>query len=224
MPLDDEQKNLAGWEQLVETHPEMIAAVGLASVDLPNLIRIKRRLNAQWEAAGYDVTVEVLDAIKDGTALVTIGQHPYLQGYLPVLALSEHFIDGVSLRDWIVESWQSNPLLPDTRSEVAVPISVGENVIGVLDVQDNKIGRFEETDIELLQSIANQVAIGLQNAQAYQQTQQQVTKETLMANITQQIQRTTEVEEALQVAVREVGRALGTDTSIRLIAKSNSDK
>jgi len=216
VPLDDEQENLAGWEHLVETHPDMVAAVGLASVDLPNLIRIKRRLNAPWETAGYDVTIEVLDAIKDGTAQVTIGQHPYLQGYLPVLALSEHFVDGIPLKGWIVESWQSNPLLPDTRTEAAVPISIAENVLGVLDVQDDEIGRFEETDIELLQSIANQVAIGLQNAQAYQQTQQQVATEALISNINQQIQSTSNIDDALQVAVREVGRALGTETSISL--------
>ena len=122
------------------------------------------------------------------------------------------------------EGWLPNPLLPETKAEVAIPIAVGENVLGVLDVQDDEIDSLTETDIELLQSIANQVAIALQNAQAYQQTQQQIAQEALMANINQQIQSTTDVEEALQVAVRELGRALGTDTSIRLIAKSNGDK
>jgi simple sugar transport system substrate-binding protein len=216
VPLDDEQQNLTGWEQLVEENPDMVAAVGLASVDLPSLIRIKKRTNASWIAAGYDITVEILEGIRDGTAQVTIGQHPYLQGYLPVLALGEHLVDGTALAGWIVDSWQSNPLLPETRAEIVVPITIGDNVLGVLDVQDNHSGGLNEDDVELLQSIANQVAAALQNARAYQHTQQQVTRETLMANINQQIQSTTDVEEALQVAVRELGRALGTKTSVSL--------
>jgi len=120
-----------------------------------------------------------------------------------------------------VDNWQANPLLPDTRAEVAIPIAIGENVLGVLDVQDNHTGGLGEEDVSLLQAIANQVAVALQNAQAYQRTQQQVTREALIANINQQIQSTTEVEDALQIAVRELGRALGTKTSIHLEAKSN---
>jgi len=221
-PLN-EQLNIAAWEKLIQSHPDMIAAVGLASVDLPSMIRLKKRFNAQWVAAGYDLTVEVLEAIQDGTAQIAIGQHPYMQGYLPVLALAQHYIDGTPLEGWIVDGWQSNPLLPETRAEIAVPISVGENVVGVLDVQDQHSYGLDETDAELLQSIATQVAQALQNAQAYQKAQQQVAREALIANINQQIQSTNDVEDALQVAVRELGRALGTDASIRLMQKSNGN-
>jgi len=212
----NEEQNYAGWEKLVQTHQNMVAAVGLASVDLPNLIRIKQHFNAQWVAAGYDLTVEILEAIKDGTAQVTIGQHPYLQGYLPVLALGQYFVDRTPLEGWIVDSWQSNPLLPDTRAEVAVPISLGENVLGVLDVQDDEVGGLSENDVDLLNSIASQVAAALQNARAYQRTQQAVAREALMANINQQIQSTTHIEEALQVTVRELGRVLGLKTGVNL--------
>ena len=119
------------------------------------------------------------------------------------------------------EGWLPNPLLPDTKAEVAIPIAAGETVLGVLDVQDNEVGGLTEVDVDLLQSIANQVASALQNARAYQLTQQQVAREALITNINQQIQSTTKVEEALQVAVRELGRALDTDTSVRLTTKSN---
>jgi hypothetical protein len=215
VPQEDQQ-NYIGWERLVKAHPAMVAAVGLASMDLPNLVKIKKQLNARWVAAGYDLTVEVLDGIRDGTAQVTIGQHPYLQGYLPVLALGQYFADGVPLKDWIVESWQSNPLLPLTRAEAAVPISIGENVLGVLDVQEDEIDGLTGTDLDLLTSIANQVAVGLQNARTYREAQQRADREALIGNINQQIQSTTSVEDALRVAVRELGRALGTNTIISL--------
>ncbi len=114
------------------------------------------------------------------------------------------------------EGWLPNPLLPETKAEAAIPIAVGENVLGVLDVQDNQVDGLTDIDVDLLQSIANQVATALQNARAYQQAQRQADREALMTNINQQIQSTTDVEEALKVAVRELGRALETDTSVSL--------
>jgi putative methionine-R-sulfoxide reductase with GAF domain len=112
--------------------------------------------------------------------------------------------------------WLANPNLPGTKAEIAVPIAIGENVLGVLDVQDDELGGLDYTDADLLQSIANQVAIALQNARAYRDAQRQADREALMGNIVQQIQSTTSVEDALKVAVRELGRALEKDTRIRL--------
>lgn len=68
----------------------------------------------------------------------------------------------------------NNPLLPQTRSEIALPLIVGEEVIGVLDVQSTEESAFSEQDIETLQNMANQVAIAIQNARLYQQAQQQL--------------------------------------------------
>jgi putative methionine-R-sulfoxide reductase with GAF domain len=115
------------------------------------------------------------------------------------------------------ESWVANPLLPETKSEVAVPISQGDYVLGVLDVQDNVKNRIQFADADVIQGIANQVAIALQNAQRYQEAQQQASIEALVNSIGQKIQATTSVDEAMQIAVREVGRAVGTPrTTIRL--------
>jgi putative methionine-R-sulfoxide reductase with GAF domain len=115
--------------------------------------------------------------------------------------------------------WLPNALLPETQSEIAVPIAMGTLVLGVLDVQDNIIGRLGQEDVDLLQSIANQVAIAIRNARLYTEIQQRAEYEALIASIGQQIQRTTSVENALQVTARELGRALNSK-DIRVILEA----
>ncbi|MGB7537698.1 MAG: GAF domain-containing protein [Anaerolineales bacterium] len=107
-------------------------------------------------------------------------------------------------------NWLPNPLLPKTRSELAVPIAAGDQVLGVLDVQHYIINGMTQADVDLLQSIASQVAVAVRHARSCTQIQQQVEREALIASIGRKIQETTTVENALQVTVRELGCALGS--------------
>ena len=105
--------------------------------------------------------------------------------------------------------WLPNELLPDTRAEVAVPISIGDQVLGVLDVQHNQVNGLTENDVTLLESLAGQVAVSLQNARSYEQSRSQAELESLVNVIGQKIQRTTSIEDTLQTAIRELGTAIG---------------
>ena len=57
-----------------------------------------------------------------------------------------------------------NPLLPYTRSEVTLPLMVGGRLLGVLDVQSTEEAAFDEDDVRALQSMADQIAVALENA------------------------------------------------------------
>ncbi|HET6821657.1 MAG TPA: GAF domain-containing sensor histidine kinase, partial [Anaerolineales bacterium] len=64
-------------------------------------------------------------------------------------------------------SFLSHQLLPETRSEMAVPMIVGDRVLGVFDVQSDRVNYFSEEDANIFTTLATQTAIALQNARLY---------------------------------------------------------
>ncbi len=64
-----------------------------------------------------------------------------------------------------------NPDLPATRSEAALPMLVGQRLIGVLDLQSKEAGRFRTEDLEILETLAEQIAIAVHNAQLFEEVE-----------------------------------------------------
>ncbi len=75
---------------------------------------------------------------------------------------------GITINDVRQEpGFYPNPLLPDTRAELAVPLIAGDAVLGVLDVQADKVDYFTEQDAQIQSILASQVAVALQNARLF---------------------------------------------------------
>jgi putative methionine-R-sulfoxide reductase with GAF domain len=65
-----------------------------------------------------------------------------------------------------------NPVLPDTRSEVALPMIIGGHLIGVLDLQSEQVNKFSPDDIKVLITLAEQIAVAVRNANLFNQAQE----------------------------------------------------
>ncbi|GIL12769.1 MAG: hypothetical protein BroJett038_14890 [Chloroflexota bacterium] len=79
--------------------------------------------------------------------------------------------DAVVARDTATSQvHRRNEFLPDTRAELAIPLRVGEMVIGALDVQSKQRNAFNQDEILVLQTMADQLAVAIENARLYQES------------------------------------------------------
>jgi len=85
-------------------------------------------------------------------------------------ARERHIINVGNVRD--DPTWAPNPILPDTQAEMAVPVLLGDEVVGVLDVQSSQVYGFTEEDEKTMQILANQVAIAVHNTRLFGQMQE----------------------------------------------------
>ncbi|MBN2393764.1 MAG: GAF domain-containing protein [Anaerolineae bacterium] len=67
--------------------------------------------------------------------------------------------------------WVKNPDLPNTRSEMALPLIFGQQILGVLDVQSEEAAAFGTEDIATLRILADQIAVAIRNAQLFAESQ-----------------------------------------------------
>lgn len=80
-----------------------------------------------------------------------------------------------------------HPLLEETKSELAIPIKSAERLWGVLDIQEKPPAQINEHQMNLMQTIANQLAVALEKAHLYQQLQEALEHERRMRDhVTQQ--------------------------------------
>ncbi len=97
--------------------------------------------------------------------------------------------------------WLPNPLLPDTRAEMAVPMIVGDSLLGVLDVQADKEDFFTAEDVYIQTTLAAQVGVALQNARLHAQMQAALSKTEALYRGSDLIIRARSMNDVLQALV-----------------------
>ncbi len=91
-------ENYAAWEALLTANPEAVALIGLCAPDVASLGKLQgANTDKEFVSGGYDLTAENLTEIKEGRAYVSLGQTPFMQGYLPVKMLADAVREDIDL-------------------------------------------------------------------------------------------------------------------------------
>ncbi len=142
-------------------------------------------LRASTGEAGQEL-LAVHHSLQRGSASI-IGQATALGE--PVVALDTTDADVVH---------RPNPYLPLTRSELALPLKIKQDVIGALDVQSNRPNAFGEDDIAALTSLAGQIAIAINNAQLFQRSESRAADMSFLFTVTTAAASAPDLPSALQ--------------------------
>lgn len=126
----------------------------------------------------YHVSVFLFDEIKNqlyldqgvgnvGLQMLAQNKHFHLDdaGLVPEAARTrQHKLSNNVIQD---STHIQNPLLPNTRSELAIPMLYRNKLIGVLDLQSENVDHFRPEDVHIMTTLAEQIAIAVQNAQLF---------------------------------------------------------
>jgi len=234
------QETLSGLEERVAARTRdlaIVAEVGTATSSIQETKRLlqevvdltKERFNL------YHSHIYLLDeqarllvlaagAGEPGRVMVSEGRSIPLDREQSLVARAARERKGVTVNDVTQEpDHLPNPLLPDTRSELAVPMIAGGTVIGVFDIQSDQVGRFTESDVNIQTTLAAQLAVSIQNVRSFEQSKRQAELQSLVNVIGSRIQRAGTIEETLQTAIRELGTAIGASRVKAKIGRSNGD-
>ena len=110
-------------------------------------------------------------------------------------------------------NWLPNPLLPDTRSEMAVPLITRGQVIGVLDVQADVTGRFTEVDEDTMLTLAGQLATSVDTARLFEDVERSAERDRMRFEIAEALSGDLTPEEVWDVLL---SKASGKNTAVTL--------
>jgi GAF domain-containing protein/CheY-like chemotaxis protein len=102
-----------------------------------------------------------------------------------------------------------NELLPNTRSEMAVPLRTGDRIIGALDVQSTQVNAFDTEAQVILQSLADQISVTLENAQLFKEIQDRVAELTTVNLISQAVSRAETLNDLYEVVAAQLQHTFG---------------
>jgi GAF domain-containing protein len=99
----------------------------------------------------------------------------------------------------------------DGGGRLAIPIKVRHEVVGVIDGRKSDGAAWTSEEIDMLETLTEQLSVTLESARLYRDTQRRAERERLVADITSKVRASSDVEAIMRTAVRELGRAMNTD-------------
>ncbi len=125
----------------------------------------------------YDATQDAVVLIagygETGSKMLAMGHRMEMgRGLIGTAAASGQTMMRPTLAD--DPDWQPNPLLPNTKGEIAVPIKLGDQVLGVLDVQSDRAGAITDDDRLLLEGLCGQIAVAIEQTRLRQEMEERL--------------------------------------------------
>lgn len=112
-----------------------------------------------------------------------------------------------------------NSLLPDTTAEMALPLVYRNQVIGAMSVQSSQVMSFSESDIIILQTVADQLANAIQNARLFDQLNISLTESEMQTEVSLAISEAQSVEDMIKAAMQVSEFVDMTSASLRLFTR-----
>jgi len=166
----------------------------------------------------YHASIFTVDA-ETGAVSLRASTNPAIQQRGPEI------IQGQSIISWVAQHgehilandvtqetrYRFDEALVDTRAELAVPLQVEQRIMGVLDVQSDKLGAFNQEDLFVLQTLGHQIAIAVEDARLYAARQEEAWNSTVLLQVAEAMGSLSTLDEILETVVRLTPMLVGVD-------------
>ena len=233
---------------LVEKHEQTEQAISKRVSELELVAQVSTATSTILETT--DLLQRVVDLIKDSFGLYhthiyllneaadtliltagagSVGQQMVAEGWRIPLDSEQSLVSRVARsREGIIVNnvhenpdWLPNRLLPNTNAEMAVPLMAGERLLGVLDVQADTVDYFVQDDIRIQTTLASQVAVTLENARLFEETQGTLTETANLYETSRRINEANDLNE-IMIAIAEAGEISEVNRMLLNIFEHNS--
>jgi len=201
----------------------------LAAHDLPSLLRttaVAIRKHFKY----FNVAVFLLDPDQPGMLTASVVEGAYERA----LRKSPEVPFGQGLVGWAAEKGEvaftndatqdpryiTDPIPGEARSEVAIPIKIGDRVVGVLDVQENARDALTNQDVEILRTFAGQLAVAIHNVQLLARAQRSTQEAETLLHISHIISQTVDLGKSLEFLTEETTTVMDADAAAILLLDS----
>lgn len=119
-----------------------------------------------------------------------------------------------------------------TRSEPAIPVKLGHQIVGVLDIESDRLGAFDDADLRSAKTLADQIAVAIRNAELFEAERKRREETATILRITRAVNSTLLLDEVLRVAANSIGKTVGVpdcgmyfldETGTKLVPGQGSD-
>lgn len=156
------------------------------------------------------------------------GEVVYRAGTAPADAVSSHLrfrLEDEGIVPWVARTgeplvvndvqadsrYRAIPNIGDIRSELALPLRFGKQILGVFDLQSQERDAFDPEDLPVLQALADQIAVAVRNATLFAAQEEETWVSTVLLQVAEAVGQQTSVEDVIGAVVRVVPLLVGVN-------------